>query len=122
MIIKQLYNDKSRKLPNEYGDVSVMYRKSLSKAAMTAALPLKKLVSCRYNLDSFVVFNTRRFMSQWCHALLFVLVFCFSVLLSLGEGRASWSMCFSVHLSVYITRVNFCPFLFLLVPGIGCGF
>ena len=26
MGIKQLYNDKLRKLPNEYGDVSVMYK------------------------------------------------------------------------------------------------
>ena len=25
MVIKQLYNDNLRKLPNEYGDVSVMY-------------------------------------------------------------------------------------------------
>ena len=32
------------------------------------------------------------------------------VIISIGEERESWSIRFSVNLSVYFARVSFCPF------------
>ena len=46
MGIKQLYNDNLQKLPNEYGDVSIMYMEILSchSNESTRATPIKNII------------------------------------------------------------------------------
>ena len=48
MDIKQLYNDNLRKLPNEYGDVSVMYRRVTTQSGLTQ---LFKMSGYRFSGD-----------------------------------------------------------------------